>query len=103
MARRSQTDDPEALRQKLMALLADLPQRLETGTVGEQVCELVNVHHHLRDLGSSIGASLAPQDSDSGRARLIAYLRAQVTHREAARLMGFPDDFKFEGSKVEIG
>lgn len=78
VARRSQTDDPEALRQKLMALLADLPQRLETGTVGEQVCELVNVHHHLRDLGASIGASLAPQDSDSGRARLIAYLRAQV-------------------------
>jgi DNA (cytosine-5)-methyltransferase 1 len=25
-----------------------------------------------------------------------------ITHREAARLMGFPDDFKFEGSKVEI-
>lgn len=25
-----------------------------------------------------------------------------ITHREAARLMGFPDDFKFIGSKVEI-
>lgn len=25
-----------------------------------------------------------------------------ITHREAARLMGFPDDFRFEGSKVEI-
>ena len=25
-----------------------------------------------------------------------------ITHREAARLMGFPDDFKFLGSKVEI-
>jgi len=25
-----------------------------------------------------------------------------ITHREAARLMGFPDDFKFKGSKVEI-
>ncbi len=25
-----------------------------------------------------------------------------ITHREAARLMGFPDDFKFEGTKVEI-
>jgi DNA (cytosine-5)-methyltransferase 1 len=25
-----------------------------------------------------------------------------ITHREAARLMGFPDDFKFSGSKVEI-
>ena len=25
-----------------------------------------------------------------------------ITHREAARLMGFPDDFPFRGSKVEI-
>ncbi len=25
-----------------------------------------------------------------------------ITHREAARLMGFPDDFEFHGSKVEI-
>ena len=25
-----------------------------------------------------------------------------ITHREAARLMGFPDDFKFKGTKIEI-
>ncbi len=25
-----------------------------------------------------------------------------ITHREAARLMGFPDDFMFEGTKVDI-
>lgn len=25
-----------------------------------------------------------------------------ITHREAARLMGFPDDFKFVGTKVEV-
>jgi DNA (cytosine-5)-methyltransferase 1 len=25
-----------------------------------------------------------------------------ITHREAARLMGFPDDFRFRGSKIEI-
>jgi DNA (cytosine-5)-methyltransferase 1 len=25
-----------------------------------------------------------------------------ITHREAARLMGFPDDFKFCGSKIEV-
>jgi DNA (cytosine-5)-methyltransferase 1 len=25
-----------------------------------------------------------------------------ITHREAARLMGFPDDFEFKGSKTEI-
>lgn len=40
--------------------------------------ELVQVHHHLRDLGASIGASLAPENSNSGRARLIAYFRAQT-------------------------
>lgn len=25
-----------------------------------------------------------------------------ITHREAARLMGFPDDFRFVGSKIEV-
>jgi DNA (cytosine-5)-methyltransferase 1 len=25
-----------------------------------------------------------------------------ITHREAARLMGFPDDFKFKGTKIDI-
>jgi DNA (cytosine-5)-methyltransferase 1 len=25
-----------------------------------------------------------------------------ITHREAARLMGFPDDFKFVGTKTEV-
>lgn len=25
-----------------------------------------------------------------------------ITHREAARLMGFPDDFRFEGTKIEV-
>jgi hypothetical protein len=78
MARRSQTSDPELLRKRLIQLLHDLPERLAHGTVGEQVGELVQVHHHLRDLGASIGATLAPDDSDSGRARIIAYLRAQI-------------------------
>lgn len=78
MARRSRTSDPELLRRRLLELLHDLPERLAHGTVGEQVGELVQVHHHLRDLGASIGATLAPEDSDSGRARLIAYLRAQT-------------------------
>lgn len=78
MARRSQTADPETLRTRLLELLQDLPERLRHGTVGEQVGELVQIHHHLRDLGASIGATLAPGDAGSGRARLIAYLRAQV-------------------------
>jgi DNA (cytosine-5)-methyltransferase 1 len=25
-----------------------------------------------------------------------------ITHREAARIMGFPDDFPFQGTKIEI-
>lgn len=78
MARRSQTGDPEELRLKLLDLLRDLPERLRAGTIGEQVCSLVEVNMHLRALGASIGASLAPEDSGSGRARLIAYLRIQV-------------------------
>lgn len=78
MARRSQTTDVEVLRSQLIELLQDLPGRLAGGTVGEQVSQLVQVHHHLRDLGASIGAALAPGDSGSGRARLIAYLRAQT-------------------------
>ncbi|WP_294328605.1 hypothetical protein [uncultured Sphingomonas sp.] len=78
MARRSQLSDPEMLRTRLMELLRDLPHRLAHGSVGEQVGDLVQVHHLLRDLGSSIGAALAPGDSDSGRARLIAYFRAQI-------------------------
>jgi len=62
----------------LVELLEHLPERLRCGTVGEQVGGLVEAHHHLRDLGASIGAALAPHDSQSGRARLIAYLRHQV-------------------------
>lgn len=78
MARRSQTGDPEELRLKLLSLLGDLPERLRGGSIGEQVCSLVEVNLHLRALGASIGASLAPEDSSSGRARLLAYLRVQA-------------------------
>lgn len=77
MARRSQTGNPEELRLKLIELLGHLPARLASGTVGEQVCSLVEVNLHLRALGASIGASLAP-GSASGRARLLAYMRNQV-------------------------
>ena len=78
MARRSQTSDTEDLRQRLSKLFADLPERLRTGTVVEQVGELVRAHHLLRDLGSSIGAALAPDDAGSGRARVLSYLQLQV-------------------------
>ena len=26
-----------------------------------------------------------------------------ITHREAARLQGFPDDFEFYGKRIEVG
>lgn len=78
MARRSQTGNPELLRLKLVELLQDLPERLRVGTIGEQVCSLVEVNLQLRALGASIGASLAPDEAGSGRARLLAYLRRQV-------------------------
>lgn len=78
MASRLQISDTELLCSRLIEVLNDLPNRLQHGSAGDQVGELVQVHHILRDLGASIGASLAPEDSDSGRARLIAYFRAQV-------------------------
>jgi hypothetical protein len=78
VARRSQTGNPEEIRLKLLELLHDLPERLRSGSVGEQVCGLVEVNLELRALGASIGASLAPHDAGSGRARLLAYLRNQV-------------------------
>ena len=79
MPRRTQKIvDQDVLRLNLIELLTDLPERLRHGSVGDQVCELVQIHHHLRDLGASIGAALAPDDAGSGRARIISYLRAQV-------------------------
>lgn len=78
MARRSQTGNPEDLRLRLLELLRDLPERLRSGSIGEQVSSLVEVNLHLRALGASIGASLAPEDAGSGRARLLAYLRVQT-------------------------
>lgn len=80
MARRSQTGNPEELRLKLVELLQALPERLRMGSIGEQVSNLVEVNLHLRALGASIGASLAPKNASSGRARLLAYLRHQVGH-----------------------
>lgn len=96
MPRRSQTSDPEILRTRLIELLHDLPEQLAHGTVGEQVSELVQVHHLLRDLGASIGAKLAPEDSGSGRARLIAYLRAQmgrIVHTDELMIVGGIGDY----------
>jgi hypothetical protein len=69
---------PEAALSELLALLNEFPESLQKGTVGEQVCRLVEIHHRLRDLGVSVVAPLLERDADSGRARLLAYLLSQV-------------------------
>lgn len=96
VARRSMTGDPEELRLKLVKLLDELPDQLQNGTVGEQVCGLVEVNLHLRALGASIGASLAPHDADSGRARLLAYLRNQsgrIVHTDELLIVAGISDY----------
>ncbi|MDE3819749.1 hypothetical protein [Sinorhizobium meliloti] len=78
MAKNYRPIDAQEALATVNALLKDFPDYLETGTVGEQVCRLVEVHHGLRDLGVAIVAPLLEEDADSGRARLLAYLRDQV-------------------------
>ena len=73
MARRSRTGDPEELRRKLIELLEQFEERLRTGTLREQVHDLVPAHFHLRDLGSSLGELV---EESSSRARILRYLRA---------------------------
>lgn len=78
MAKNFRPANPKTALSGLMTLLDEFPETLERGTVGEQVCRLVEIHHRLRDLGVSIVAPLVKGDTDSGRARLLAYLRNQV-------------------------
>ena len=78
MAKYFRPVDPDAALAALMSLLNEFPESLKKGTVGEQVCRLVEIHHKLRDLGVSVVSPLLEEDSDSGRARLLAYLRSQV-------------------------
>jgi hypothetical protein len=78
MAKNDRPDNASAALDSLIALLQEFPESLATGTIGEQVCRLVEVHHRLRDLGVAVVAPLAKNAGDSGRARLLAYLRDQV-------------------------
>lgn len=96
MARRSRIGDPETARRRLGELINELPERLRSGTVSEQVCSLVEVHLQLRAIGAYIGASLASSRADSGRARLLAYLRHQVgriVHTEELMIVGGIGDY----------
>lgn len=70
MARRSQQDNPEELRQRLLELLSDFENNLKLDDLRQRVRGLVPVFNTLRDLGSS----MIPE-GDSGRDRILLYLR----------------------------
>lgn len=72
MARRSQRDNPEQLRKKLISLLEDFEQKLLENNLREQVKSLVPANYHLRDLGSSL---IKDEQVESARDRILAYLR----------------------------
>ena len=75
MARRSQTNNPEFLRQELEKAIEAYEQVLSSGSLRDQVRALVPAMHTLRDLG----ASLIPTNGrTSARGRILAYLRANV-------------------------
>ena len=80
MARRSQRDNPEQLRKKLISLLEDFEQKLLENDLREQVKSLVPANYHLRDLGSSL---INDEQVESARDRILAYLRkypGEVVH-----------------------
>lgn len=72
MARRSQRDNPEQLRKKLITLLDGFEKKLLESDLREQVKALVPANYHLRDLGSSL---INDEHIESARDRILAYLR----------------------------
>lgn len=78
MARKAQTSDITDLIETMKGLVAELSGRMEAPGIGERVGHLVQIQHALRDLGAHVGASLTDGAAASGRARVLAYLRAQV-------------------------
>lgn len=72
MARRSNQDNPETLRQKLIELLTNFETHLQDSDLRTQVQELVPANYLLRDLGSSL---VAGDNSESARDRILLYLR----------------------------
>jgi hypothetical protein len=80
MARRSQRDNPEQLRKKLISLLEDFELKLLESNLREQVKSLVPANYYLRDLGSSL---INDDKIESARDRILAYLRkycGEVVH-----------------------
>lgn len=72
MVRRSKQQEPEALRQSLIELLANFEAILSRLELRAQVRALIPANHMLRDLGSSLlqGGPGLPADK-----RILAYLR----------------------------
>lgn len=75
MARRSRTDDPEGLRAELEQRVVAFAEKLQARPLREQVLSLVEVSHKLRDLGGSL---INSSSSQSGKARILSYLRAHI-------------------------
>lgn len=72
MPRRSQQDEPEALRKELIELLTGFEADLQTEDLRPKVLALIPSFHKLRDLG----CSLIPADvADSGIERILFYLQ----------------------------
>lgn len=73
MPRRSRQADPEDLRKKLVDLLQNFEAHLNSSDLREQVLELVQANHLLRDLGSSLIS-----DCGAPRDRILKYLQKYV-------------------------
>lgn len=75
MPRRTVQGNPQSLRTDLSGILENFELLLESGTLREQVCELVQAHYSLRDLG----ASLPTFDGyTSAASRILRYLQNHV-------------------------
>lgn len=72
MPRRSTRSDPEGIRGQLVQLLANFEAELRLPDLRHKVQALAPAHHFLRDLGSSL---IPGDDADSGRDRILLYLR----------------------------
>ena len=76
MARRSRPHSkPAVLVKELQSLLKDFSSELSNPDLRVKVRALIPSFHKLRDLGSSL---IATEDAQSGRERIIAYLRRYV-------------------------
>ena len=72
MPRRPRSNNSEAVRKDLVALLEDFQKHLECGDLRDKVLALVPCHRLLRDLGCSL---IPKEDACSAKGRVLAYLR----------------------------